>query len=356
MKLQRIGISNLRVISYADIIPSPAINLISGANASGKTSTIEAIYLLARGVSFRERRLRSIIRDGQQGLRVLGVAIDQGPELVIDVTKTKDQTKVKVNGHPVSKLSVLAKSLPVQLVAPTLQYLFEKEAVYRRRLIDWGLFHVEPTFQELSERYKRVLLQRNRALRNNDESYTAWNPELNLLCTKITELRTDYTRCLFSRFSQLLENLRFGDDVEIIWKRGWNKDLEFLDVLDKNKASDLARGFTQAGPHRADFNILLDKQPLNLRGSRGEQKLLAICLIIAQNMVISEKIGHAPILLFDDLAAELDVNYRKKVFALFSMLKGCQVFITSLDEQLYSDLPVSGMFHVEHGVLSAKGV
>ena len=359
MKFNHISVSNLRNISDAQMTPGGGVNFIWGGNGSGKTSLLETIFLFGRGISFREKGLRSIIQNNKDVLIARGTGEKAGKRIEVGIQKSAGRTTVKLNGEAISKLSILAKEVPVQIITPNIQYLFEREPVFRRRLIDWGLFHVEHGYQELSSRYRRTLIQRNIAIRRNDSSFTAWDPELARLCEKIDILRSTYMDELFAKGTEIVANLLGTEHIAVHWKSGWDRELGILSALRKNRESDLKRGYTQAGAHRGDFSVKLSGGTLSERGSRGENKLIAIALILAQNCLIAQKIKASPVLLIDDLASELDHANLAAITTTFSRGGGLgQIFITTTHPDIgpYRELNEAKMFHVEHGVVSEVGV
>jgi DNA replication and repair protein RecF len=359
MKFKHISVSNLRNISDAQMTPGSGVNIIWGGNGSGKTSLLETIFLFGRGISFREKGLKSIIQNNKDILIARGTGEKSGKRIEVGIQKSAGKTTVKLNGDAISKLSILAKEVPVQVITPNVQYLFEREPVFRRRLLDWGLFHVEPGYQELSSRYRRTLLQRNIAIRRNDPSFTAWDPELSTISEKIDILRSAYIEELFGNASEIVSNLLDTEHMAVHWKSGWDREIGILTVLRRNRESDIKRGYTQAGAHRGDFSVKLSGGMLSERGSRGESKLIAIALILAQNSLIARKIKASPVLLIDDLSSELDQKNLAAITTKFSGGGGLgQVFITTTYPEMsaYRDLKEAKMFHVEHGVVSEVGV
>jgi len=355
MALQLIRISNIRNISEGEIVPDTGINIVAGPNGSGKTSLLEALFILGRGRSFRETRTSSIIKNGAGYLDVFGIVNDHGSKTRIGIRKSSRDTIVKLNTKRVKRLSTLARELPLHIVTPRSHEILESGSEYRRRFLEWGVFHVEHQYRRLSSRYHRVLSQRNAALKSQPQNHALWDRELDGLSVEMNRFRETYLLDLISYFQEDIAELLDSMEVEFEWKQGWDKDLTLLEVLQHNRSSDMKRGFTQHGPHRADFSIRLDGMPVKRWASRGQQKLIITALFLAQVRMIRDKAGKNPILLIDDLAAELDHDHRNK---LMDRMKnnGNQVFITTTDIGLFSDDTQKKVFHVEHGVLTTDGV
>lgn len=356
MQFSQIKIQNLRCIENAELAPGEGVNLVIGRNASGKTSLLEAVYMLGRGNTFRDKRMGTIISQSKNFLAVTGKAASEGKKYQVGIGKSHGKTKVVVNGQKVAKLSVLAKTIPLQLVTPNIQNLFQGESLYRRRVIDWGLFHVEPSFEQLSKRYQRVVAQRNLALKSADRIFSAWDPELIQLGNDIDRMRSNYFSKLTEEARKLGLSITEKNKLEFRWKKGWNDQEALESVTKKNRSSDQSRGFTQAGPHRADFEVRSLNQPLKSSSSRGEQKMIAVGILLAQYRVIAEAINNTPILLLDDLESELDRGNRIEIFTQLEKLNGSQIFITTLNQSLEDEISLSKMFHVEHGVITEVSV
>ncbi len=140
-------------------------NLISGANASGKTSLLEAIFFLGRGRSFRTARNETLIRKGADELLLTG-RFEAGESIrPVGVRYSREGFEARAAGNRIGSLAELATILPVQAIDPEVHRLVEEGPQERRRYLDWGVFHVEPRFVEQWRRYQRALKQRNAALR-----------------------------------------------------------------------------------------------------------------------------------------------------------------------------------------------
>src|SRR3954470_1261896 len=165
MPLAELRIENLRCIESASFEFSPELNLIAGENGAGKTSVLEAIFLLGRGRSFRTRSSERLIRHQQPRLTVFG-RTDDAPVRQAGVEIAADGgTRARINGEAAGSLLELSGVFPVQAIDPEIHKLVDQGAERRRRWLDWFVFHVEPTFAAHWSRYNRALKQRNAALR-----------------------------------------------------------------------------------------------------------------------------------------------------------------------------------------------
>src|SRR6186713_557627 len=189
MSLAELRIENLRCIQSATLEFSPELNLISGENGAGKTSILEAIFLLGRGRSFRTRSSERLIRHHQPKLTVFGRTDDSPPKQAGIEIAADGGTRARINGESAASLLELSGVLPVQAIDPEIHKLVDQGPERRRRWLDWFVFHVEPTFALSWARYNRALKQRNAALRTGAREVSAWDGDLVQTGAAIPEAR-----------------------------------------------------------------------------------------------------------------------------------------------------------------------
>lgn len=354
MGLSKLGIRNLRNLEAVDISPSPRLNLIYGANASGKTSVLEAIYYLGRARSFRTRKLERIIRTGTDRICIYGTLEAENHQPVpLGLERSRREFRLRIDGQDAHRISELVARLPVQLIHPNSHKLLEEGPRFRREYLDWGVFHVEHSFYPAWKRYQRSLKQRNMALRTRtrQELWAAWDHELVEAAREIHQLRTQYLRELVGLFPRYLAAL-FGDAaVELNYYPGWPEDRgDFAGVLQDARERDREQGYTGYGPHRADLLVTMDGKPAVEQISRGQQKILVTALLLTQAGLFNLRTGKRCLLLIDDVAAELDRNHRQRLMQLLTGMD-VQLFVTAIEpEALLAELGEEvKMFHVEHG-------
>jgi DNA replication and repair protein RecF len=347
MSLLEFAVENVRSVRRAELALHPGHNLIWGSNASGKTSLLEAIFLLGRGRSFRTRNSERVIRHGEPYMRVFGRLAAQPPVPIGIEVSRKDGTAAKVSGAFVSSLAELSRAFAVQVIEPGVHKLVEEGAQTRRRWMDWAVFHVEPNFIDIWSRYSRTLKQRNSALRLSPDQASAWDPELVRLGEQIAKLRRDFLVRLqpyWTEISKALTDL----DVDLYFSQGWAADTSLAEALVASRDRDTARGITHAGAHRADIVVRLEKGLARETLSRGQQKLIAAAMTLAQLNLIRELTGTLPTLLLDDPAAELDRSRLSRFVAQVRRLQ-CQLVVTSLSPETSLFGQPDTVFHVEQG-------
>ncbi|MEA3141384.1 MAG: replication and repair protein RecF [Gammaproteobacteria bacterium] len=307
MSLSRLQVTDFRCLQLAEIELDRRFTLISGPNASGKTSLLEAIYVLGRGRSFRTRRLEHLIRHGADRFVVFG-EVDSGTRRIpLGVEGSRTGIRARIDGDSPQSLAELALQLPVQIIDPEVHHLIEEGPSRRRRFLDWGTFHVEQSFVAHWRRYQQALRQRNAALkaRQPRSVVSVWDSDLLRSGELLTEARTRYVAALNPQAKAISANL-LGMELSLGYRPGWAKDLSMAEALNQSWSHDVDVGATQVGPHRAELTIRLDGTAVKDRVSRGQQKLLAAALLIAQIKLFPENSSVQPSLLLDDPAAELD--------------------------------------------------
>ncbi len=353
MTLQRVAIRDFRCVQSADLELDGRCNLITGENASGKTSLLEAIFFLGRGRSFRTARSEVLIRSGAEELVVSGRVRRDSHSRVVGIRLGSDGIEARVGGERVASLADLAAVLPVQAIDPEVHRLIEGGPNERRRYLEWGVFHVEPAFVDDWRRYQRALRQRNAALRTGQPTAVirAWDADLVGAGEAVARRRCEYVDNLRPHVAGVAQRM-LGQVVELALHRGWGADCPLGDALDQAWGRDQERRLTHVGPHRADLAIRLGGEPARDRVSRGQQKLVAASLLLGQLRSDAERGSTVAGLLVDDPAAELDADHLER-FLREVLALPAQLFVTALDrhDPAIRGLPTGHTFHVEHGAL-----
>jgi DNA replication and repair protein RecF len=351
MSLDSLGIEDFRCIEKAELALHGRCNLISGENASGKTSLLEAIFVLGRGRSFRTAKAESLIRNGSSAFQLTGRVSKEGLSRPLGLRLGKEGIEARYAGRPIGGLAELATLLPAQAIDPEVHRLIEGGPQERRRFLDWGVFHVEPGFVDGWRRYQRALRQRNAALKAGASPalVRAWDPELIESGRQVAEARARYITALAPHVSVTGERL-LGGRLEVSLHQGWSVDRSLEACMESSWARDRERGLTHSGPHRADLGIRFQDVPARDRVSRGQQKLAAAALLLGQLRCNAELGSSVAALLVDDPAAELDASNLERLLREIISLPA-QLFLTALDpaNPVLAGLPDGYRFHVEHG-------
>jgi len=348
LHIKFLRIENFRNLKRVEIEPHQRLNYFFGANGAGKTSLLEALVVLSRGRSFKTGRTEELSGEENSTFRVFLEAEGAGRTHRLGLERSGAHWKARKDGQDLALLSVLTRHLPLVLMEPNSHLLVSGPPDGRRRFLDWGVFHVEPTFLDCWRRYSRVLKQRNAALRDRQIRVLE---SLDDLTARLGEQLDLFRRAYFEKLAGAFDcradpgTAEFGD-VSLEYYPGW-KAASLLEALGHARNRDLEKGMTSQGPHRAD--VLLTKAGRPVRGllSRGEQKSFAAALLLTQGELLAAG-GDAPLVLLDDLASEFDQQHLESVLESALACAG-QVWVTGTAARSFGQ--DHKVFHVERGAV-----
>ena len=352
MPLGSFRAERFRCLTAIELELDPKANLFIGPNASGKTSLLEAAFFLSRGRSFRSRRREALITYGSEAFILAAQTATALAPVPLGVRASRVDTEWRVGGAPASGIADLAEQFPAQVIDPEVHKLLEEGPGRRRRYLDWGVFHVEHGFLANWRRYHQALRQRNAALKDEaqDDALAVWEKELAFSGEMLATSRDTYLARMavpLARIGQALLDL----PITLLHHRGWNADQPLLDALGRDRARDRRYRATQLGPHRSDIAVQVGDRPAKDRVSRGQQKLVAAALMLAQlEIQEAEKPGRSALLL-DDPAAELDGENLGRLMTLVRNVPA-QLWVTSLRPEIADLLAAGRVFHVKHGEIT----
>ncbi len=361
MHLTHLEVLGFRNVSRADVDLSSGINLLVGENGAGKTAILEAIYLLARGRSFRTTQSKQLIRHGDDEL-VVRAEVDTG-QMVHRLARGKPrggETKAKIDGESAHKQSRFAELLPLQTLLPGIADLVLDGPSIRREFVDWGLFHVEHQYLEISRRYRKALGQRSAWLREGHDGAfdkDPWAQDIAKQGAQINHRRKGFVASLDQQTRRIFAALGAELEVQLVYHGvGDTEDaVVAMAQLAESYERDLRHGTTHIGPHRNDVDIAVNGTNAKNIVSRGQAKLIASAIVLACCAELSQQSNVLPVLLLDDFGAELDSGHRERFFLELERI-GCQVIATTTDEPKYlvGDALASRarVFHVEQGAIS----
>jgi len=351
MSLSHLKISNFRNIIETDILFHEKCNLFYGDNGAGKTSILEALYYLGMGRSFRTRYLNKIITKGAKKFSLFGEMANDEGIMTVGMEHDGKNRSVKLGGISHTSRVELIKMMPLKLINHNGYKLLEY-AKFRRRFLDWGLFHVEQQYGELWKRMTRLVAQRNAALRDEKQldNILIWNAELTQVCLEINFMREQYLEKIIPMMKKMVKEFLGQMDFKIIYYRGWGEYSDLNSVLNKDIERDRQMGFTKNGSHMADLYLRFDGALAHDILSRGQQKILFVIMALIQGTLFERLSGKNCTYLIDDFSAELDNETKEKMANILIKLRS-QIFITGLQkDDMINFFPVDKkMFHVKKG-------
>lgn len=296
-----------------------------------------------------------------------------GKRLSIVVTETSQEIEILHDGKQVERTSELAMILPLVFAGPDAGHQLFINPGERRRLLDWGVFHVEHLGRVHIEKYRRQLTQRNILLKSQlsltgiRKQIHCWDEELANSAHQIDLARLEFMSQFNPVFNHYLSELSPGifgqahtdNMVTLRYTRGWPKDNTLNEVLSTDLEIDIQRGATSRGPHRADLQPYLGSFSAANRCSHGQQKLITAAMTLAQVALLGQNQDQPCLLLFDDLPSELDNDHRHRFLSLLNKI-GTQACITATElDLIYNSAFIKSgedhpkLFHVEQGEITA---
>ncbi len=347
--LCRVSLQGFRHLHNVVLNFDPTVNVIQGANGAGKTSLLEGLYFLGRARSFITHRTARIVGKSAESVLVHGQIRAGRTVHRLGVRYQKGQTRARLNGYEVQVLSESAGLLPIQVINTEGQRLLTDGPKARRAFLNWGVFHVEPAYRDDWRRYQKAVRQRNVALRAGDRRLAvAWEPEMSKAAQVVDHRRWTFLNAFMPRAMEIAERWLTAYELDWKFRPGWRVGCALAEVLAQSREREMVQGFALYGPHRADLRLTVDGEEAAARLSRGEQKLLVAALRIALVEHWAHRGGYRPLVLVDDLPAELDVHYREGLMKSL-LASGAQVFVTTIEADQLPGVHSGGWFHVEHG-------
>jgi DNA replication and repair protein RecF len=342
--------------SYADdtVFLAPGLNVVVGDNAQGKTNLLEAISFAVTGSSPRTPSDSEVVRWEQDFARTEArVALDGGAsERKVAVGYAPGQRKrLTVDGAPAPSLTNYAAGgagIRVVTFFPDDIRIVKGAPADRREFLDGLLSTLRPSYAQAAAEYAKAIQQRNQLLRrirdgfSSERTLSTWDRKVIEFGETILQGRTAAIDPLEAYFEGSLRAL-YGPEKAAI-RYSYSAPLDgYAEALREAHSADIERGTTSVGPHRDDFEVLLDGVSLTTYGSQGQQRLATLALKFAARDHVRAEVGEDPILLFDDVMSELDERRREYLAGYFLESTQAVITTTNLD---YFDPEILQRAHV----------
>lgn len=311
MFVSRVGLTGFRGLKN-NIYGLEKINNLVGENGSGKTSFLEALYLLCTGVSFLTTATETIANHITNEFVVQGILGSNNEPNKIVVSYKHQSKTYSLNNKKITQGKMFLRH-PLCLVDAFANRVVSGTPDNRRKTIDRALFHVEQEYVLEHRAYSKCLKQRNRALkeRRPPKQVSAWDENLSMHGEKITKMREKHISEIKGSFEEM-SRLFLGKEAKLEFTKGWKGD-SLYEALERNIEKDRALKRTSCGPQKDDFIIGVNGKRAQTHMSHGQEKMLSLSYIFSQKTSIEKRTNKKTIILFDETDSNLDQASTNKV-------------------------------------------
>jgi DNA replication and repair protein RecF len=348
MFIKNLKLKNFRNYSEEYFEFENGINLLSGANAQGKTNCAEAIFFLCTGYSPRANRDKVIVKVGEKTAEIEGTASSSYGDVSVKINfNVNDKKSVFINGMQILKIGEIFGNIYSVFFNPAELKLVQECPEDRRRFLNISLSQMSKSYFYALSRYNKILSQRNNLLKNPDidmiyETLPVWDKQLTKEASKIIKARNDFLSELspiaeekHAILSGGKESLKMNTDGGYY---GSEEDIAFamFEDLKTARSKDLKLGFTTIGPHRDDIKFNLNGMDARVFGSQGQQRTIALSLKLAETETFYNRFKEYPILILDDVLSELDKSRQR---SLIKNVEHMQTIFTAtgIDRTVFRD-------------------
>ena len=332
-QLDKVAIQNFRNIEFQELEFSPNVNCILGNNGEGKPNLMDATWYVSMTKSAFAASDQFNFRHGTDSFSIAGTyRMENGTQSRFSVScESRGVKKVRCNDKVYPKVSSHIGVLPIVMVSPSDVSLVSESGEERRRFANSVLSQMDQLYLANVQQYNRVLLQRNRMLKDgnaDDGLLSVFDSQLDTYARAIGESRKAFVSDLQPVVSSLYRSLSGGrESVSIEYRTDLDRG-SLRDLLAECRDRDAALRYTTAGVQRDDFIFKMGDHPRRRCGSQGQQKSFLVSLKFAQYEIMKKRYGFPPILLLDDVFDKLDMS---RISNLLGMVAGSdfgQIFIT----------------------------
>lgn len=328
--------TNLRCHESARLEGLTTLNLLLGDNGQGKTSLLEAAYLMARCRSFRTASPRELIRWEAQGFRVEGEFSDEEFQR-LGIGWSGGKRSLQIDGILNATLSEFWGKWSAVVFQNRDLALVQEGAQARRQWADSLIASADPAYLPLIQKFSRLLAERNALLRQPTPNRAVWEALTESFIEtglRVTEMRRTFSEVLEPLVQSSLDHLTpHHEKMQMIYETSFVQ--EKIPDHDTWFERECRLGTTSTGPHRDDWLLLLDEKPLRSFGSEGQQRSVALAMRLAELLLLTQRRGKSPLILIDDVFHELDKN---RIAAFWSLIPpGAQALLATT--RIDFDLP-----------------
>lgn len=359
MIIKSLELNNFRNYEHEVFEFLDGVNIIYGRNAQGKTNSVEAVFYLCTGYSPRAVYDKQVILQGESFAKISGCAESLYGKVSVELGFHEPGGKrIKINGVETLKMGELMGNINSVFFNPDELKLIKESPDDRRRFLDISLSQMDKKYYYALARYKKILYQRNKLLKDEDtelirETLPIWDMQLAAVGAKIIRSRMDYITFLSPFAAEAHSYLTDGEEqLEVRSASDYSGGEEeiaadFRSKLKERLEKDIALGYTSVGPHRDDLKLKINGKEVKTFGSQGQQRTTALSLKLAETEIFKANFKEYPVLILDDALSELDSDRKKRLLKKISNLQTL-ITLTEIDES-FSEIGAYKCFEINGG-------
>ena len=357
MIITKAEFKNFRNLKDIYFEPDSRINVIYGENGQGKTNILEGLWLFSGAKSFRGAKDKEMV-NFKERKAVLKLEFYEKGTVKDTKISIEERRKAEFLGKKLKTPRELSENFHSVVFSPIDLTLVDGEPKIRRKFLDLAVSQIAPKYVEFLKEYNRAIMQRNALLKRIKEGedvvnlLTPFELKAAFCAERILSFRYRYIELLKNEVPKLYSGISYEKEVlEInyisMFKR-YTKKEEIEKALIESRVLDIKTGATSIGPHKDDFEILIDGHSAKTYGSQGQRRSAALCLKLSEAEIMKNITGEEPVAFLDDVMSELDKNRQNYIL---NKLLNKQVFITCCDKENFSDIKKGKVFFVKEGEL-----
>ena len=329
MIIKKFSAENFRNVEKESISFLPGVNLLYGDNAQGKTNAIEAIYLFARGKSFRAKEDKELLKFNQEGFRISIEFNSKSGDESLEYSLFGKERLRKKNGYKINKIKDMLGSFKAVLFSPDDLNLVKDSPEERRSFLNIAISQTYPSYIDIYSNYKKALDNRNHILKEasqgrfyDENELSSWSEYMAEYASYIYMMRRDYVKKAEFYSNKVIKEISDGkEDINLFYKSDIETELlgkeeikkEYIKIFLEKLEREKNAGLTLSGPHRDDIEIVINGNSARVFASQGQQRSIVLSLKIAEGEIIKELFGEYPVFLFDDVLSELDEKRKRYI-------------------------------------------
>ena len=356
MYIKNLKIINFRKIENIDIELNKNINVFIGNNAQGKTSILNAIYMLALTKFDKNVNDEEIIKKGSLFGKVKGNIKVGKISKKLEVILEKNVKVLRIDGNVCNRVTDYLSNLNVIMFSPDALDIVKKSPCIRRNLMNVELCQLYPSYVKILNEYNKILKIRNEYIRKNFNNINFDYFDVvtsNLIDRAITIM--NYRKAFISKLNENISNVYYkimkqeGLKINYVCNLPCCDKNELIKFYRENFVNETSQKVTLFGPHRDDFDFYLHDENLKLYGSQGQQRVAILSLKLSEISIFKEVKGYYPIVLLDDIFSELDIEKRRNLLKFIK--SNIQFIITTTDVKNISSkiLNKASVFNLKDG-------